>query len=315
MENGMRYVPPQTVTYSLTVDGVTHSVVYYKPPISISGVVDETHPNYAPALTYAIGAWVIVPELKKKFRAAAPVAANEHPLSFPEKWIDFGPINSYLALATDTFINGVMSCTDAVFEFDFARSNTFAIVAANFTTCRIEQLDASGSVIYDKTFLGWDYGARSFYEYLYAPRKVRSRVVSGGLKWLPNSKLRVTFPGIATIGAMVYGLDSDFGYIKKNAAVEFQDKSVISNSPITGVQSVIRYGSARIFDGVCVYKSFLFNVMCNKVESLVGRSVLWIPTIHDSFNESISIARLERMKVVMSDDEHSETPISLIGVL
>lgn len=315
MENGMRYVKPETVTYYLTVDGVTHSVVYYKPPISMSGVIDETHPDYAPASMYAIGSWVIVPELKKKYRASGAVAANEHPLSFPDKWTDYGPINSYRALATDMFINGVMFCTDAVFEFDFARSNTFAIVAANFSTCRIEQLDAAGVVIYDKTFLGWDYGARSFYEYLYAPRKVRSRVVAGGLKWLPNSKLRVTFPGVATIGAMVYGLDSDFGYVKKNASVDFQDKSVISNSPITGVQSVIRYGSARIFDGMLVYKSFLFNEMCNKVEALVGRSVLWVPTIHDQFNESISIARLERMKIAMSDDEHSESPITLIGVL
>jgi len=312
----MDYLAPNIITLSTVVDTVTYSVTYYEPPALITGVTDEVHAEYVLANTYTIGTYVKVDALKKIFRAATAIVANEHPLKYPDKWVDYGPLNSYRMLATDSFINAATTGTNAVFELDFDRCDTFAFVAANFTSVLVELIDLNTTTtVFSQTYLGRDYGALTYSDYYFTDYKVRSRVVVDGLEWLPSSKIRLTFSGTVEIGGLVYGNKSNIGITLHGTGLRFQDQSKIATSDITGVRSVIRYGSVRIVEAKVIIDTNEFNIVANKIEAIIGRNVLWIPTSNDKFTETVSLGYIEDMSLPIDNPSMIETSTTIIGVL
>jgi len=131
----MNYIEPKTETLSVTYNDITYETTYYKPATTISGVVDESHSNWAVGTTYATGDYVIVPELKRIYRSTSNSNVGNFPLEIDTTdWVDFGAINSYLMFATDEDIGSQTSGTDGYLEFDFSQSNTIAGLDLEFTT-------------------------------------------------------------------------------------------------------------------------------------------------------------------------------------
>lgn len=312
----MKYLAPKRITKSLTLNSKTYSYEYYEPPTLLTNVIDESYSEYSLASTYVLGDFVKIDAIKKVYRAAASVAANMHPLEHPELWVDYGVLNSYRMLSSDEFINDITSGTNMVMEFNFSRCDTFAFVAANFLSVLVEVIDTtSTAIVYSANYIGRDYGALNYSDFYYTDYKSRSRIILDNLTWLPASKIRLTFSGAAEIGAVVFGTSSDIGLTIYGTSLKFQDKSTVSTTAITGTRSVLRYGSIRVIDASVSIDTNDFNVVANKIEAIIGRNVLWIPTSVDKFSETVSLGYIEEMDLPISNPTHIETKTTIIGVL
>lgn len=145
----MNYIEPLTSNLSVTYDGITYTVNYYKPATTTDGVIDESHPDWLAGTTYNSGDYVIVPELKRIYRSAIDSNLGVFPLSDSTKWVDYGAINSFRAFSSDADIGAKTSGTDGFLEFDFSRSNAISFidldfVSANFMLIRTDLITYLG---------------------------------------------------------------------------------------------------------------------------------------------------------------------------
>jgi len=316
----MDYMGPIIVRKSLTVDDVTTNVDYYNPPTSITGMVDEDYAEYSAATTYGVGTFVKLDALKKTFRCTTAGTVGKHPLSYPAEWIDYGPLNTWKMLATDEFLGGKSIGTDAVITMNFSRCDTFAFVAADFTSVRIEVINDSDNsegdtIVFDETYIGRDYGALTYAEFYYTEYKTLSRVIVSDLAYIPSSRLRLTFTGAVAIGGMVVGVKRNLGVTLIGSRLKFDDTSKISTSQVTGARTVTRYGSVRIIDCNVIIDVDLFNETANQIEEIIGRNVLWIPTTDDKFAEMVAIGYIETMDLPLEGSNKIKTKSTIIGVL
>lgn len=145
----MNYIEPLTSNLSVTYDGITYTVNYYKPATTTDGVIDESHPDWLAGTTYNSGDYVIVPELKRIYRSAIDSNLGVFPLSDNTKWVDYGAINSFRAFSSDADIGAKTSGADGFLEFDFSRSNAISFidldfVSANFMLIRTDLITYLG---------------------------------------------------------------------------------------------------------------------------------------------------------------------------
>lgn len=312
----MDYVAPIIVRKSMTVSDVTTNVDYYRPPISISGINDESYPEYNNATTYAVGTFVKLDAIKKTFRCTTAGTVGKHPLSYPAEWVDYGPLNTWKMLSTDEFLGGKSTGTDAVITMDFSRCDTFAFVSADFTSVRVQVFnDTLGTIEYDNEYVGRDYGALSYAEFYYKEFKTLSRIIVTGLPVIPSSRIKLTFTGAVSIGGMVVGIKRNLGITLVGSAVKFDDTSKISTSQVTGARTVTRYGSVRVITCNVVIDSDLFNETANQIEEVIGRNILWIPTDADKFAETVTIGYIETMDLPIEGGSRINTKTTIIGVL
>lgn len=139
----MKIVNPKTETLSITYNDIEYTATYYNPAFTIAGVTDESHPNWSASATYALGDYVIVPELKRIYRSGANSNTGVFPPSDDTKWVDYGNINSYSMFATDENIGAVTTFTDCVLEFDFSQSDAIVGVDLDFASAKVYLLDTS----------------------------------------------------------------------------------------------------------------------------------------------------------------------------
>ena len=76
----MNFVNLKRQTFTVTYAGVTYSKEFYTPAISVTGVENETHPNWNATAPYAEGAYVIVPELKSIYKRYCADVIKRHGL-------------------------------------------------------------------------------------------------------------------------------------------------------------------------------------------------------------------------------------------
>lgn len=358
----MKFVNPLTETLSITYNDITYTATYYKPPFTLTGVTDEVHPNWAVGTTYAVGDFVIVPELKRIYRSAAAGNVGIFPPSDLTKWVDWGNVNSYSMLATDENIGSVTNITDGVIEYDFSRMNTIAGVDLNFSTARVYLFDTGGttykstyvagttyalndSVFYDGAYyvslansntgntpdaspLSWepkpmafnqaidgkDIGCLSFAEYFFEPIRARTRVVLTNLQWLANSVLRIEMDGASTIGTIVLGRVEDLGVTLWGLNLGYESTSRFKVSEFTGFRDVIRYGRVRSLDVEVIYDTPDFGIIAQKVDRIIDRNVIWIPTDLDRFSELITIGYIERFDIPLNNPSKTKSQTKIIGV-
>lgn len=318
----MEYMAPRLIDKSITVSDREFKVQYYTPPSLISGVVDESYLEYSSTTTYTDGTFVKIDALKKVFRCSANNTVGKHPLLYHDEWVDYGSLNSYKMLSADEFITAQTTGTDVVLEFDFSRCDTLAFVASDFASVRIELIEHTSVlgvptdvVKLDKTYIGRDYGCLSYAEYYFMDYKVLSRLVITDFEYMPSATLRLSFDGETKIGGIVHGYKSDIGATLYGTSLKFDDVSKVLNSEVTGARSVIRYGSVRVIDCKVIIDTADFNVVANKVEGIIGRNILWIPTPRDSFSELISIGYIESFSLPIDNPEVIQTQTTIIGVI
>lgn len=312
----MNLVKPLVENKEVTYDDITYKAEFYKTAVNISGVIDEPHPNWEenPATPYATGDYVIIPELKKIYRSAMN-DNDTYPLASPDKWVDYGIVNSYKMFAADQFLGSQTSGSDMVLEFDFSQCDTIAAVNIEFISANIELInDDTSEIVFSQTIHGSDIGCLTYGEYFYTKAKIRKRIVMTDLEWLPNSTLRITFAGDATIGTVVYGNQEEMGVTLVGSRLRFEDRSKIQVDEISGYRNVIRYGSVRILDCSVMFDTDEFNTLSQNAEDILSKNILFIPTDKDKFSESITIGYIENFEVPMENATKTETNTTIIGV-
>jgi len=90
--------------------------------------------------------------------------------------------------------------------------------------------------------------------------------------------------------------------------------SLISTNEYTKYRTVKRYGKIRILDCSVIFDTNEFNIHTSKIEDIISRNVLWIPTHADKFSESISIGYIENFTIPMENATKTQTQTKIIGV-
>ena len=141
----MNFLDPKITTLSVTYSGITYTTSYYKPAVKITGVADQSYSNWAVGTTYAIGDYVIVPELKRIYRSASASNIGKFPLAYLDTdWVDYGVLNSYAMFATDENIGSKTTGTNSILEFDFFASNTIIGTDLDFVSADVLLINTDG---------------------------------------------------------------------------------------------------------------------------------------------------------------------------
>jgi len=172
-------------------------------------------------------------------------------------------------------------------------------------------------VYYDEEINGKHYGALTYGEYFYTDATAKKRVIITDLEWLPSSIIRITFAGASEIGSIVYGKELGLGCTLSGSNIKFEDRSLIQTDEISGYRNVIRYGGIRVLDCGVTYDTDDFNSLSLKIEDILSKNILWIPTKEDIFAESITIGYIEDFNAPMNntEEEKTQTTTTIIGVI
>lgn len=309
----MNYVEPREGTLTQLYNGVEYKATYYKPALSITGVTDESYPLWDGSATFNDGDYCILNELKTIYRSA--IASNSsYPPVNPTSWINYGPVNSFAMFASDENIGSSTSGTDMVIEFDFSKSDTFAMIDCDFKSVLVEQLDESSTVISSETISGADYSASSYGEYYYSDKDSKTRIIKTDLEWMPATILRLTFSGDVTIGTFAYGLKKEMGITLYGTKMEIDDSSKFKVNEFTGFRTVIRKGIVRTLDVKLIFKNNEFNHISQVANKIMGKNIIWIPTKLDKFSELITIGYIERFPIPIDNPTMIETNSTIVGV-
>ena len=309
----MNYVEPLEGTLTHVYDGVEYKASYYKPATLITGATDESYTIWDGVVTFNTGEYTIVDELKTIYRSAIDTNSS-YPPANPDTWVNYGSVNSFAMFASDENIGSATTGVDIVMEFDFSKSDTFAMVDCEFVSVVAEQLDELGNVISTETISGSDYGATTYGEYYYADKENKTRLIKTGLEWLPSSKLRLTFAGAVVIGTFVYGLEKDMGMTLFGTSMEIDTSSKFEINKFTGFRKIIRKGVVRVLDVKLIFETDDFNRLASIANNIIDKNILWIPTQLDKFSELIDIGYIEKFKIPIDNPTMIETHSTIVGV-
>jgi len=175
-------------------------------------------------------------------------------------------------------------------------------------------VENTADVYFNEEIQGSEFGCFTFSEYFYDEKQVKKRVVLTGLEWLANSILRIEMIGSYEIGTIVHGSEKTLGATLVGSSLQYEDKSLISNNNYTGFRTVKRYGKIRILDCSVIFDTDEFNSQTSKIEEIISKNILWIPTSADKFSESISIGYIENFTIPMENATKTKTQTRIIGV-
>ena len=140
----MNYVKPFTEELSVTYNDITYHTEYYQTG-TVTGITDESHPDWSSTATYNTGDYVIIPELKKIYRCADDSVTGVFPTSDSTVWVDYGMINSYKMFASDEYIGSQTQGTDMTIEMPFSFADTIAGIDLGFVDAIVEITDNNSS--------------------------------------------------------------------------------------------------------------------------------------------------------------------------
>lgn len=310
----MNYVDLKKETLSVTYNNVTYSKEFYAPAISVTGVVDETHPAWNSTADYVVDDYVIVPELKSIYRCSVN-NTGKFPVGNLNSWTFWGYLNSVNMFACDENIGAKTIGVDVIVTLPFSQSNTLGIVDTDFSFVNIKQInnDTSEEVV-NFTTSSRDISCGSFAEYSYKPVDHKRKVIVDNLKWLPNSNLVITFIGSCEIGTIGGGLIQDLGMTMLGTSLEWETKSKIKVDEFTNFRTVLRYGKVRVLTVQLIFNIDEFNRTANKIDTILDKNILFVPTNQDKFSELITIAYMEKFKIPLDNPHTIQTTTTLIGV-
>lgn len=312
----MNFVNLKRQIFTVTYAGVTYLKEFYIPAISVTGVENETHPNWNATATYAEGAYVIVPELKSIYKSGLNNNTGIFPPSDSTSWTWWGFINSMNMFTCDENLGSQTVGTNVVVTIPFNQNNVLAIVDTNFSTVNIKQIDNdTNEVINDLDIISRDISCGSFAEYCYKKTILQRKIIIKDLEWHPNSNLVLTFAGEAKIGTIGMGLLEDLGMTFLGTSLEWESKSKIKIDEFTGYRSVIRYGKVRVLNVNVLFDIEEFNRTALKIDDILDRNILFVPIPQDIFSETISIGYIEKFKLPIDNPNKILTTTSIVGVV
>ena len=197
----------------------------------------------------------------------------------------------------------------------FGQCNTLAIVDTEFSFVNIKQInnDTSEEVV-NFTINSRDISCSSFAEYCYKTVDHKRKVIVDNLKWLPNSNLVITFVGFCKIGTIGRGLLQELGMTMLGTSLEWETRSKIKVDEFTNFRTVLRYGKVRVLTVQLIFNIDEFNRTANKIDNILDKNILFVPTNQDKFSELITIAYMEKFKLPLDNAHTIQTTTTLIGV-
>lgn len=301
-----------TVTYA----GVTYLKELYTPAISVTGVENETYPNWNTDNTYGVGTYVIVPELKSIYKSGSESNKGIFPPSDSTSWTWWGFINSMNMFTCDENLGSQTVGTNVVVTIPFNQNNVLAIVDTNFSTVNIKQIDNdTNEVINDLDIISRDISCKDFAEYCYKKTILQRKIIIKDLEWHPNSNIVLTFAGDCKIGTIGMGLLEELGVTLLGTSLDWESKSKIKIDEFSGYRSVIRYGKVRVLTVNVLFDIEEFNRTALKIDEILDRNILFIPTEQDKFSEMISIGYFEKFKLPVENPNKILTTTSIVGVV
>jgi len=311
----MIYAIPKMQQLSVTNDTKTYTKNVYAPFTTLSGVTDEAYNNYDNSATYNTGDYVIVPEMKSIYRCSADNVSGVFPLSDESKWTYYGLINSYRMLADDEGIGAFTTGTNVSFTMDFSRKDTFALISIEFTTLTVTQYDGNtDEIVKTITIQGLDIGAFDFATYFYGTASTVTRVINSEMEWLPNSYITFTFKGDVSIGTLCIGLSESLGITLVGTSLDFEDKSKIKIDANFGTREVVRFGHIRVLKANILFDKEEYSLTAQKISRIIGKTVLFIPTVNDTYLEMSNLAYMEKFSLPADGFTKTATTTTLIGV-
>jgi len=169
-------------------------------------------------------------------------------------------------------------------------------------------------VYFNETVIGTDFGCLTFAEYFYDEIYIKKRAIFTGMEWLSSGVMRIKFNGDVKIGTIVFGREQTLGCSLVGSSLRYEDRSKITENKFTGYRTVLRYGSIRVLDCSIIFDTDDFNLQSQKIDDIISKNILWIPTSLDKFSESISIGYIENFPIPMDDAEKTKTTTTIIGV-
>jgi hypothetical protein len=313
----MNFVDLKTEILSVEHNGITYTKTIYKSAASITGAADENHPIWDANTNFKIGDFCIVPELKSIYKSSFGTEQTPNKDIFPpantSKWIWFGYINSANMFAMDEHIGSSTKGVDMVITLDFNMLNTLALVDVNFVSLQIKQINNKTQEELIQNINGIVFAGRSFAEVMYNPRKRIKKAILDKLKWLPDSKVILTFTGAVSIGTLGMGRIESFGATMKGTKLNWESSSQFKIDEFSGYRNVLRYGKARSLDVQIIFDTINFNSTALRVDDILDRNMLWLPTKLDIFTEAITIGYLENFSLPL-DGVKIQTNATIVGV-
>lgn len=311
----MNFADLKRETLTVTHGGVTYSKELYVSATSVTGIADESYPAWNVATTYTVGAYVIVPELKSIYKSGSS-NTGIFPPSDSTTWTWWGFINSMNMFACDENMGSQTIGTNAVITMPFNQNNVLGIVDTDFSTLNIKQIDnILNEEIKNIDIASRDISCSSFAEYCYKKTILNRKIIIQDLEWHPNSKVVLTFSGTCKIGTIGMGFLEDLGIVLLGTSLDWESKSKIKIDEFTGYRSVIRYGKVRVLNVNVLFGIEEFNSTALKIDYILDRNILFVPTELDNFSEMISIGYIEKFKLPIENSNKIQTSTSIVGVV
>lgn len=169
-------------------------------------------------------------------------------------------------------------------------------------------------IFFDENILGSYIGVHDFPAYFFDPIVKRTRYVLKGLEWLPSSILRIDFSGAVSIGTIALGREESFGCALEGSKLRHQSTSKIKENTFTGFREIIRYGKIRLLEVDVIYDKELFGSTSQKVERVLDKNIIWLPTEEDIFSEAITLGYIENFDLPMEVSEKTKSSARIVGV-
>ena len=218
-------------------------------------------------------------------------------------------------LADDEGIGAFTTGTNVSFTMDFSRKDTFALISIEFTTLTVTQYDGdTDEIVKTMTIQGLDIGTFDFADYFYREASAVTRVISSEMEWLPNSYITFTFKGDVSIGTLCIGLSESLGITLVGTSLDFEDKSKIKIDANFGTREVVRFGHIRVLKANILFDKEEYSLTAQKISRIIGKTVLFIPTVNDTYLEMSNLAYMEKFSLPADGFTKTATTTTLIGV-
>ncbi|MGE4382261.1 MAG: hypothetical protein AB7D41_03590 [Arcobacter sp.] len=312
----MNFVDLKRIKLSVIHDGTTYSKEFYVPATQTEGIIVETYPNWNEEETYSVGAYVIVPQLKSIYKSSSNNNTGIFPPSNSSYWTFWGFTNDMSMFTCDEKLGSQTKGTNAVITIPFNQSNVLAIIDTDFSSVNVKQIDNdTNEVIKDLDITSRDISCSSFAEYCFKKTLLQRKIIIKNLEWYPNSNIVLTFDGECKIGTIGMGLLEELGITLLGTSLEWESRSKIKIDDFTEYRSVIRYGKVRVLNVQVLFNIDEFNRTALKIDSILDKNILFVPTEQDNFSEMISIGYIEKFKLPVDNPNKILTTTSIVGVV
>lgn len=97
-------------------------------------------------------------------------------------------------------------------------------------------------------------------------------------------------------------------------SLKWESKSLIDTDQYTGYRTVLRYGKIRVLSAKVIFDTNNFNSISQRLDEILDKNILFVPTSLDRFSELIQIGYMETFTMPLDNSTKIQTTTNIIGV-